>query len=68
MYSRDVRFANKEEETFPENRLEERSNNLSDVKLFKHLGTIPWKKLELRSNSWSLFNWHKPTKENKTCR
>ena len=65
MYSRDVRLAIGDEERFPLNWLLDISNNLRDVKLFRHGGRIPSKSFIARSNSSSFFSAHKSVKSKK---
>ena len=60
MYSRDVMLDIEDEVTFPLNKFPDISNNLRDVKLFRHEGRVPSKSLEARSNS---SNPHKSVKE-----
>ena len=63
MYSRDVMLGIGDEVTFPLNKFPDISNNLRDVKLFRHGGRAPSKLLAARSNSSSFFNAHKSVKE-----
>ena len=60
MCSRDVMLDIEDEVTFPLNKFPDISNNLRDVKLFRHEGRVPSKSLEARSNS---SNPHKSVKE-----
>ena len=57
-----VRLAIEVEDMIPLNRLYDITNNVRDVKLFKHGGRIPSKSLEERSNSSSFFNEHSSVK------
>ena len=65
MYSKDVKLAIIDEDKFPPNQLLDISNNLRDVKLFRHGGRIPSKSFLARSNSSSFFSAHKSVKTKK---
>ena len=62
MNLRFVRLAIEVEDMIPLNRLFAIANNVRDVKLFKHGGRIPSKRLKQSSNSSSFFSEHSSVK------
>ena len=63
MYSRDVMLDIEDEGNIPLNKFWDISNNLRDVKLFRHGGRVPSNSFLERSNSSSFFNPHKSVKD-----